>query len=278
MAQKVVVITGASDGIGAAAARQLALLGEKVVVVGRSAAKTAAVAHEIDADFYVADFTDLSQVRHLAQLLANHYPRIDVLANNAGGIMGKREVTVDGYEKTLQVNHLAPFLLTTLLMETLISSRASVIQTSSVAARLYGRLNLDDLQLSRHYSAQHAYGNAKLANILFTRELHRRYAAHGIAAAAFHPGIVATQFASETTNIMRLAYHNQLLKGLMTISPERGATQLVWLAIGQPGVTWASGEYYRNAKVSPSTRQSRNPLLARSLWEQSEALTRSPRH
>ncbi|MEV4175373.1 SDR family NAD(P)-dependent oxidoreductase [Nonomuraea sp. NPDC049709] len=131
MAQQTIIITGASDGIGAAAAHQLTENGHKVIVVGRSPQKTAAVAGKIGAPFHVADFADLAQVRSLASELTATYPRIDVLANNAGGIFGDREVTTDGYEKTFQVNHLAPFLLTYLLMATLIESNAKIIQTSS---------------------------------------------------------------------------------------------------------------------------------------------------
>lgn len=134
-----------SDGIGAAAARTLTAKGEKVVIVGRSAAKTAAVAQALNAPYHVADFADLAQVRDLAGKLQAAYPRIDVLANNAGGIMGTRELTVDGFEKTFQVNHLAQFLLTSLLMPTLIASNAKVLQTASVAAQRYGRIDIDDL-------------------------------------------------------------------------------------------------------------------------------------
>jgi NAD(P)-dependent dehydrogenase (short-subunit alcohol dehydrogenase family) len=122
MPQQTIVITGASDGIGAAATRQLAANGENLVLVGRSPAKTAAVAKEVGAPYFVADFADLAQVRELAGKVQDAYPRVDVLANNAGGIMGDRAVTRDGFEKTFQVNHLAPFLLTNLLLPTLIAS------------------------------------------------------------------------------------------------------------------------------------------------------------
>ena len=145
MPERTIVITGASDGIGASAARTFARQGERVVVVGRSAEKTEAVANEIGADFFVSDFADLAQVRTLAAQLKEKYPRIDVLANNAGGIMGPRELTVDGHEKTFQVNHLAPFLLTTELIDVLTASQATVINTSSVANSLFGKLDIDDL-------------------------------------------------------------------------------------------------------------------------------------
>ena len=178
-APRTIVITGASDGIGAAAARTLAKAGEQVVVVGRSAGKTRALAGDIGADYYLADFAQLSQVRDLAAKIKEKYPRIDVLANNAGGIMGKRTLTVDGNESTFQVNHLAPFLLTTLLMDTLTASNAKVINTSS-AANNFGKLDLFDLNAEYGYSTNRAYGTGKLANILFTSELHRRFHDQGI--------------------------------------------------------------------------------------------------
>ncbi|MEJ6488960.1 SDR family NAD(P)-dependent oxidoreductase [Leucobacter sp. USCH14] len=269
---KTIIITGASDGIGAAAARQLHGRGHHVVIVGRSAEKTRAVADELGAPHYSADFADLGQVRALAAALIADYPRIDVLANNAGGIMGERVVTADGYEKTFQVNHLAPFLLTTLLMPALIAGRATVIQTASLAARAFSRFDITDLQNAKQYAPQRAYGNGKLANILFTAELQRRYGEHGISAVAFHPGVVASSFASDTTHLMRLVYHSPL-KRLFTISAEKGADQLVWLAEGTPGATFEPGAYYESraiaTKVSPEVH---DPELARDLWELSSEL------
>ncbi|MFK5645248.1 SDR family NAD(P)-dependent oxidoreductase [Ornithinimicrobium sp. LYQ121] len=265
--QQTIVITGASDGIGAAAARQLSAHGHRVVVVGRSPEKTAAVAAEVDAPFHVADFADLAQVRALAAELLTAYPRIDVLANNAGGIF-TQETTVDGFDKTFQVNHLAPFLLTHLLMDRLLESGAKVIQTSSVGHRLFGKIDLDDLDNSRGWTANKAYGDAKLANVLFTKELHRRYADRGVTAAAFHPGGIATNFANDTSSVMRFAYHTPL-KHLMT-SVETGGQRLVWLAEGTPGVTWRSGEYYEKNKPGKVNPQVHDEALARGLWDRSE--------
>src|SRR5688572_25877933 len=193
MPQRTIVITGASDGIGAAAARNLAKAGERIVVVGRSGEKTAAVAAELGADYFVSDFADLAQVRQLAAALRDKYDRIDVLANNAGGIMGSHELTADRHEKPFPANHPARFQLTIELMDVLTASRATVINTSS-AANGFGRLDLNDLNSARSYSTNRAYGTAKLANILFTSELQNRYGAAGINTAAFHPGVVATNF------------------------------------------------------------------------------------
>ncbi|MCU1532689.1 MAG: short-chain dehydrogenase/reductase [Arthrobacter sp.] len=269
MPQRTIVITGASDGIGASAARTLVKAGERVVVVGRSGKKTAAVAAEIGADYFVSDFADLSQVRGLAAELKDKYPRIDILANNAGGIMGRRELTVDGHEKTFQVNHLAPFLLTTELMDVLTASSATVINTAS-AANGFGNINPDDLNSAAKYSTNRAYGTAKLANILFTAELNHRYASQGITTAAFHPGVVATNFAADSTSPMRHAYKTFLNRFLL--SPERGADTLVWLATTEPGRDWISGAYYAKRALAKANKQAYDAELARELWDRSEAL------
>jgi NAD(P)-dependent dehydrogenase (short-subunit alcohol dehydrogenase family) len=269
---KTIVITGASDGIGAAAARQLHKQGNHVVVVGRSPRKTQAVAREINADYFLADFTRLDDVRKLAADLDRAYPRIDVLANNAGGIFGDRAKTIDGFEKTFQINHLAPFLLTSLLLDNLIGSRAAVKQTSSSGARLFGRLAIDDLDHDRDFTPQLAYGTAKLENILFTRELHRRYNARGISAVAFHPGAVATSFATESESFMKRIYSNRLGRAFMT-RPERGAGQMIWLAESVPGSDWVSGTYYEKRK--PAKRNNPQVLdadLTVQLWDRSEQL------
>ncbi|MBC7442989.1 MAG: SDR family NAD(P)-dependent oxidoreductase [Ramlibacter sp.] len=270
MTARTIVITGASDGIGAAAARALSRDGDRVVIVGRSPAKTAAVAAELGADFFVADFARLDEVRSLASELLARYPQIDVLANNAGGIMGSREMTVDGYEKTFQVNHLAPFLLTTLLMDRLVASQARVINTSSAANLIFGKIDLDDLQAETKYSANKAYGDGKLANILFTRELEHRYHDRGLTTAAFHPGGVATSFSTGSTSLMRFVYQTPLKR--LLISPEQGADTLVWLATAEPGTDWASGEYYEKRRIQKANRQAYDPTLAAALWDRSAAM------
>lgn len=268
---KTIVITGASDGIGAAAGRRLHAFGHTVVIVGRSPEKTRAVAAEIGVEPFIADFTELEQVRTLAAQLLETYPRIDVLANNAGGVFGDRTRTPDGFEKTLQVNHLAPFLLTNLLLDRLIESDASVIQTSSGAARLFGNVDVDDLDNDRKFSPNKAYGDAKLENILFTRELHQRFHARGLSAAAFHPGVIATSFASGSTSPMRLIYTNPLAKLVMG-SADKGARTLVWLAQGMPGTDWQSGGYYEKQKPSKTHPQADDADLATRLWERSAEL------
>jgi NAD(P)-dependent dehydrogenase (short-subunit alcohol dehydrogenase family) len=269
---RTIVITGASDGIGAAAARTLAKAGEQVVVVGRSEEKTRAVAKELNADYFVSDFADLSQVRTLAAQLRSDYPRIDVLANNAGGIMGKHTLTVDGNESTFQINHLAPFLLTTLLMDTLTASNAKVINTSS-AANGMGKLDLFDLNSEHSYSTNRAYGTGKLANILFTSELDRRYAGQGITTAAFHPGVVRTNFAAESTSPFRHAYKTLLNRFMLT--PDQGADTMLWLINGTAGKDWISGAYYAKRALAKANPQAYDAELARGLWEKSEELVKA---
>jgi len=268
---RTIVITGASDGIGAAAARTLAKAGEQVVVVGRSAEKTRALAEEIGADFYLADFADLSQVRTLATELEEKYPRIDVLANNAGGMMGKRTLTVDGNELTFQVNHLAPFLLTTLLMDTLAASNAKIINTAS-AANFSGKMDLFDLKAEQGYRTYRAYGTGKLANILFTSELHRRFHDRGITTAAFHPGVVRTNFAADSTSHFRHAYKTLLNRFML--SPDQGADTMLWLINGTPGTDWISGAYYAKRALAKANPQAYDAELARGLWDKSDELVK----
>ena len=269
--EKVIVITGASNGIGEAAARLLKAQGAHVVIVGRSPERTEQVASELNVPYYLADFTKLDEVRTLAAQLQADFPRIDVLANNAGGVMGDRTLTVDGNEMTIQVNHLAPFLLTNLLLDTLIASEASVIATSSLANRGAGTLDLNDLTIEHGYTAQRAYAKAKLMDILFTKELHRRFHAAGVAAAAFQPGIVRTGFYGEFGGRWSVVYTTSI-KHLLR-SPAKGADTLVWLATSRPGQDWQSGEYYKGRKSSKATKQAYDMKLAHDLWELSAKLT-----
>ena len=268
---KTIVITGASDGIGAAAARRLHELGHRVILVGRSPEKTARIAAELGAPYHTADYARLSDVMRLSDELAR-YDAIDVLANNAGGAQKERRLTGDGFELTFQINLLAQFLLTLRLSDKLAESRATVIQTSSIAANLFGAdLDAADLQSEKNYTPFRAYGRAKLEDILFTRELQRRYADRGISAVAFEPGVVRTNFASESTRGVRFAYHSPL-KYLFTISPKKSAERLVRLAVGTPGADFTPGEVYSGKK--PMTLKFTDPdgSAARTLWETCETL------
>ncbi|MBF4635688.1 SDR family NAD(P)-dependent oxidoreductase [Agreia pratensis] len=273
---KTVLITGASDGIGAASARQLSADGHRVLIAGRSQEKTRAVARETGATAFVADFSRLDDVRRLADEVRDELDGsgLDVLANNAGGLFGDRSRTIDGNEKTFQVNHLAPFLLTHLLLDELhaiAADRASIINTSSVGNRLFGNIDLNDLHNDKKFSPNKAYGDAKLANILFTRGLHARLHDTGISAVAFHPGNVATNFASDTSSAMRFVYRTPLRR--LLISSEKGGDNLTWFVEGEPDVAWRSGEYYDEKKHSTKVNpQVHDDSLVEGLWQRSAAL------
>jgi NAD(P)-dependent dehydrogenase (short-subunit alcohol dehydrogenase family) len=271
MTHRTIVITGASDGIGAAAACRLSRNGEKVVVVGRSESKTTAVAAELDADYFVADFADLSQVRTLAGKIRSEYPRIDVLVNNAGLMAHKIHFTPDGYETTYQVNYLAPFLLTTDLLDVLVDSGASIVNTTSSSHRLVRIAAAADLENTARRRPSIAYALSKLAIVLFTRELQRRYHSGGLSAATVHPGYVNSNFgsASESRLLAFMQRYTPVKRFIAT--SDKGAEQLVWLASGKPGVDWTPGEYYSKHKIAKANRAAYDPRLAGEVWDRTLA-------
>ncbi|BCJ33478.1 short-chain dehydrogenase [Actinocatenispora thailandica] len=272
--QRTIVITGASDGIGAAAARQLTAQGHDVVLVGRSPDKTERLAEELGRPYHLADFVEFDQVRRLARELLDAYPRIDVLANNAGG-MFRPQTSPDGFDYTLQINHLSPFLLTTLLLDRLIASNAAVVQTSSAMAR-GGRIDVAEFGTAGRRGEARTYSDSKLANILFSNELHRRYHEQGLSAAAFHPGAVASNFGAGASALVRYSYQLPLMK-LFLVSPDKGGARLTFLAAGTPGETWQSGAYYVQSRpAKPVNSQAADPGLARALWERTEELIPTP--
>lgn len=264
---RTIILTGASDGIGAAAARMLAERDDhRLILVGRSPEKTRAVAGELDLEYHLADFSSLDQVRELAQALDATCERIDVLANNAGGIFDGPTRTTDGFEKTFQVNHLAPYLLTNLLIDKLLDSSGSVVNTASVGARFFGEVDINDLNTWREFTPNRAYGNAKLANIIFAKQLHRRFHHQGLSAVAFHPGVLATSFAGQSSGMMNRVYHGVLSRFLS--SAETGGRRLHHFITGQDGRDWDSGQYYgANLKPARSHRQTHNLRLAERHWE-----------
>ena len=270
MTRRTILITGASDGIGAAAARRVRAAGENVVLVGRSESKTAAMAAELDADYFVADYADLSQVRALAEKIRSEYPRIDVLGNNAGGVFSKLRDTADGHEITFQVNYLAPFLLTTLLIDVLLDSRATIVNTSSSSQKLLRKVGITDFETTARRRPSTAYALAKLANILFTRELHRRHHADGLSAVVVHPGFVNTNIGhSSGSRLLTTMQRTPVIRMIKTA--DHGADQLVWLATSMPGVDWSAGEYYAKFKIAKANRAADDPVLARELWQRSLA-------
>ena len=258
------VITGASSGIGARAAITLADQGWDVAVVGRNPERTHAVALESGGTPFIADYDRLDDVRALAASLLDRYPRIDVLANNAGGLVHRRGRSADGHERTIQHNHLAPFLLTNLLLPRLEATNARVISTASIA-NLAGRLDLDDLDFEHHrwLGGWRAYGTSKLATILFTRELARR---SSVGAYAFHPGYVSTGFGHET-RLLKLAQF--VGRGNLGLTPDQGAAPLVHLATVAT-VPAPSGTYFDGLKPDGRTQRVANdPAVAVALWEKS---------
>lgn len=271
MEGRTVVITGASSGIGRAAARELALLGAEVAVVGRNADRTRFVAEETGGRAFLVDYDRLDSVRELAADLLAAYPTIHVLANNAGGTSPRGD-TPDGNDLTFQRNHLAGFLLTNLLLDRLRTTAAAapeesvrIIQTAS-GANLSGKVKLDDLGRRRGpwLAGFPAYGTAKLENIIFTRELARRIGGSGVSTYAFHPGFVATGFGGDglAMSLMKRS----------AIPPEAGAAPLVRLA-ATPRVPAPSGNYFdRFEAPGRTTRQADDPDLARALWEASADL------
>jgi NAD(P)-dependent dehydrogenase (short-subunit alcohol dehydrogenase family) len=262
---KTIVITGGSSGIGAAAAKILAAQGARVAITGRSP-ETTRIANDLGCDAHFVDYAGLADVRRLADRLLQTYPRIDILANNAGAIFGTRQVTEDGHEMTLQVNHLAPFLLTSLLRERLEASRAVVINTAS-RAHLTAQFDLGDLDGERRFALQ-AYGASKLLNILHAMEINRRFT--GVSAVSFHPGALATGFARSGGAVMRWIFGSAL--GRMVLGPpSRGGERLAWLATHDPGTDWAPGEYYDGTRPGKKSRHV-TADNARRLWDVSDTL------
>lgn len=255
-----IVLTGASSGIGAAAARALAEQGWDIAVVGRNADRTRAVAESVGGTPFLADYDRLDDVRALAAAVLSRYDTIDVLANNAGGLVGKRADTADGHERTFQHNVLAPFLLTKLLADRLAESNGRTIFTASVANR-FGHVRLDDLDSRRraYLGGWRAYGTSKLETIMLTREFARRT---GQTAWSFHPGSVATAFGTDTA----IGRFTMRLAGVTQISPEAGAAPLVHLATSDGNLA-PSGTYFDGLKPNGSTaRQDGDPKLAAELW------------
>ncbi|MCZ2836824.1 SDR family NAD(P)-dependent oxidoreductase [Modestobacter sp. VKM Ac-2985] len=267
----VVVVTGASDGIGAAAARRLHRSGAQVVVVGRSPEKTAAVAAELDgARSATVDLARLDDVRRLAAELAE-LPRIDVLAHNAGASFARRELTEDGHERTAQVDHLGPYLLTRLLEDQLRASGARVVTTSSFMHWAGGARRGHLLDRVGPHLASRAYARAKWCNVLFTRELARRWAPE-VSATCFDPGAVASSFGTTSGGITGLVFRTPLTAFMRT--PAQGADTLVWLATADDG--WRNGGHHADRSPAWTAPSARDDARARELWEVSARLVGLP--
>jgi NAD(P)-dependent dehydrogenase (short-subunit alcohol dehydrogenase family) len=275
MEGKVALITGGTSGIGKAAATELAGMGAGVVVTGRNKERAEAAVGEIQhssgsekVSFMLADFAVQAEVYGLAEAFKERHDRLDVLVNNAGLILSKRTVTPDGIETTLAVNHLAPFLLTNLLLDVLKKSVPSRVITVTSEARRRAEINFDDLQSERHYRAFQVYGMTKLANILFTYELAERLRGTGVVANCVHPGAVNTNFGKNNRNLGTLLF--RAFKPFMR-TPEQGADIIVFLA-SSPEAEEMTGRYLIDREeVSPA--QPSDVAIQRRLWEVSEELT-----
>jgi NAD(P)-dependent dehydrogenase (short-subunit alcohol dehydrogenase family) len=267
--ERTVVVTGASSGVGLAAAEQFAALGDRVVVIGRNpqrldeaVGRVRAAGNGREPDRFRADFEDLDQVRDLAGQLREAYPKIDILANNAGGMVDGHRRTPDGFEATIQGNHLAPFLLTNLLRERLAGAR--VVSTAS-RAHMQGRPDPDDFAGDpAKFSAWRAYGAAKAANILFAAELARRWP--DVTSVSFHPGVVRSNFGVGRATRFFYRYTPFL------VTPEKAGELLVWLATAPP-VDLVDGGYYVGRQTKQPAPHASDPAAAAKLWEASAEAT-----
>lgn len=270
MQGKLCLITGGTNGIGESAALQLARMGTTVVIVGRAAEKTSRVVQEIRAatgsntvDSLLADLSSQEQVRRLANEFKSKYSRLDVLLNNAGAIFMQRQLTVDGFEMNFATNHLAYFLLTNLLLDTIKASAPARIINVASDAHASGKIEFDNLNGERSYSAG-AYGNSKLANILFTKELARRLQGTGVTVNAVHPGFVATGLAKNNGKVMSALI--SMFVPLMARSPAKGAETLVYLG-SSPEVEGITGKYFYDSHEIATAPQATDMEVAGKLWD-----------
>src|SRR6202047_4642366 len=275
MQGKTVVITGGTSGIGEIATQRLAQMGARIVLIARSKARgrvalarlnerSRGLAHTV----HYADLTRISEMKRVAAEITSQEQRIDVLINNAGAIFASRRLTEDGLECTFALNHIAYFVVTDGLRETLlVSAPARIINTAS-AAHKGARLDFDDLQLAKGFGPMKAYGRSKLCNILFTRELARRLKGTGVTANCLHPGFVATRIGDESDGLIsRFAW----LAKLFAISPEQGAETIVYLT-SSPAVAETTGKYFYHRKAIAPSPAAQDDKAATVLWERSAAL------
>jgi len=274
MKGRTVVVTGATSGIGKATALGLAAMGARVAITGRDAGRAETAAGEIRAagglaDVFVADLSSQAEVRRLAGDLLRDLPRIDVLVNNVGGYWDTRHVTADGLERTFAVNHLAPFLLTNLLLDRLKESGPARVVTVASNAQSMGSIEFDDLQDERSYSGSRAYNQSKLANVMFTYELARRLRATSVTANALHPGLVSTSFGAEDPSVIQrlvVPFVRPFMK-----AADKGAVTSIHLA-SAPDLERVSGLFFAKGKPTKSSQQSYDEAAAARLWQVSTDL------
>jgi retinol dehydrogenase-14 len=275
MAGRTVLITGATSGIGRATAVGLAMLGAHLAITGRDLGRTEDAARELRAvgsgpvEIFVADLSSQSEVRRLAAEARQRLSRIDVLINNAGGCWNTRHLTPDGLEHTFALNHLAPFLLTNLLVDRLKQSAPARVVTVSSNAHAMGRIAFDDLQGERSYSGSRAYDQSKLANVLFTYELARKLTATAVTANAVHPGVVSTSFGAEDPGRIHRMFVPFLRPFMRT--PAQGAATSVRVA-SDPALEQVTGRYFAGGTPRRSSKRSYDTVAAARLWQTSADL------
>ncbi len=271
MQGKTVVVTGATSGIGEVAAVELARQGARIVFIARNPlrrdttlARLSFANDKAEHTAYLADLSRLSEMKRVAGEIAAAEPKIDVLIDNAGALFAKRETTADGLEMTFATNHLAYFVVTNLLLNNLKATPSARIVITASDAHKSGKLNFDDLQSEKSYSAFRVYGTSKLCNILFTRELARRLTGTGVTANCLHPGFVATQFADNNDGL--LPFVVGLAKRAAAITPEQGAKTIIHLA-SSPEVAGKSGGYFYKCAPATPTAAAQNDADAKRLWD-----------
>jgi len=278
MTGKTVLITGGTGGIGAAAAIGLARMGARVGITGRDRGRAVEAAAAITresgnpaVDIFVADMSSQAEVRRLATGVLATYPRLDVLLNNVGGFWAHRHLTADGLEHTFALNHLAPFLLTNLLLDRLVASSPARVVTVSSGAQSMGKIDFDDLMGERKYSGSRAYNQSKLANVMFTYELARRLEGTGVTANALHPGLTSTAFSGEDPALGVLV---KVMRPFMR-SPAKGADTAVYLASASE-VEGVNGQYFADRVPKKTNASSYDRAITARLWEVSADLVGIP--
>ena len=276
MKNKTVLITGATDGIGKITALELAKMGADVVIVGRNQEKTERVAAEIrsqldgsgSVDLIVANLASLAGIRSVAQQFKEKHNHLDVLINNAGAYFAKRQISPDGLEMTFALNHMNYFYLTSLLLDVLKASAPARIVNVSSAAHYGNTVDFDDLMREKKYKGYQVYGESKLMNIYFTRELAKRLEGSGVTVNALHPGFVATNFGRSNGGIFNLVFK---LAQIGAISPEEGAKTSIYLA-SSPDVAQISGKYFDKCEIKEPSKEANDDQAAAKLWQISEQI------
>jgi retinol dehydrogenase 14 len=270
MAGRTVLVTGGSGGIGRATALGLAGMGANLAIIGRDRGRSEDAAREIRAagggrvDLFIADMSSQSEVRGLAEEVLQSLSRIHVLINNVGGYFDTRHITADGLERTFALNHLAPFLLTSLLLEKLKESASARVVTVSSNAQAAGRIDFNDLQGERSYSGSRAYSQSKLANVLFSYQLARRLKGTSVTSNALHPGMASTSFGAEDPATVQRIFIPFLRAFMKT--PFQGAATSIHLA-SAPDLEQVTGRYFANSKPKRSSKLSYDEATASTLWQ-----------